>query len=118
MCCSSGICGPSVDPLLARFAADLDWLKSQGVSVQRFNLSRQPGAFADDAAVTAALQANGAAGLPVVKVDGELKCSGAYPTRAELAAWAHVAVSEAVAKSGCCEAAGSGGSAEKKQSCC
>lgn len=23
MCCSSGVCGPSVDPHLARFAADL-----------------------------------------------------------------------------------------------
>jgi hypothetical protein len=28
MCCSTGICGPSVDPQLVRFAADLDWLKS------------------------------------------------------------------------------------------
>jgi hypothetical protein len=27
MCCSTGVCGPSVDPELARFAADLDWLK-------------------------------------------------------------------------------------------
>ena len=40
MCCSTGICGPSVDPKLARFAADLDWLKSQGISVERFNLSQ------------------------------------------------------------------------------
>ena len=44
MCCSTGICGPSVDPELVRFAADLDWLKSQGVSVERFNLSQQPAA--------------------------------------------------------------------------
>lgn len=44
MCCSTGICGPSVDPQLVRFAADLDWLKGQGVSVERFNLSQQPGA--------------------------------------------------------------------------
>ena len=28
MCCSSGVCGPQVDPDLARFAADLDWLKA------------------------------------------------------------------------------------------
>ncbi|HRX83200.1 MAG TPA: arsenic metallochaperone ArsD family protein, partial [Pirellulaceae bacterium] len=27
MCCSTGICGPEVDPILPRFAADLDWLK-------------------------------------------------------------------------------------------
>ena len=49
MCCSTGVCGPSVDPQLARFSADLDWLKSQGVAVSRFNLAQQPGAFVDDA---------------------------------------------------------------------
>jgi hypothetical protein len=26
MCCSSGVCGPNVDPTLARLAADLHWL--------------------------------------------------------------------------------------------
>jgi arsenite methyltransferase len=45
MCCSSGVCGPSVDPRLPRFAADLDWLRNQGVQVERFNLAHQPQAF-------------------------------------------------------------------------
>jgi AhpD family alkylhydroperoxidase len=90
MCCSTGVCGPSVDPGLARFAADLDWLERQGVSVERFNLAQQPAAFADDAAVKAALEAHGEAGLPLVKVNGEVKSRGKYPTRAELAAWAGI----------------------------
>jgi AhpD family alkylhydroperoxidase len=90
MCCSTGICGPSVDPQLVRFAADLDWLKSQGVAVERFNLSQQPGAFAEDAAVKSALETKGEAGLPLVKVNGEVKSSGLYPSREELAAWAGV----------------------------
>jgi len=90
MCCSTGICGPSVDPQLARFAADLDWLESQGVSVERFNLSQQPAAFADDVAVKTALETKGEAGLPLVKVNGEVKSSGTYPSRDELAAWAGV----------------------------
>jgi AhpD family alkylhydroperoxidase len=90
MCCSTGICGPSVDPQLARFAADLGWLKAQGISVERFNLAQQPAAFADDAAVKAALEAKGEAGLPVVKVNDEVKSSGVYPSRAELATWAGV----------------------------
>lgn len=88
MCCSTGVCGPSVDPQLARFSADLDWLKAQGVSVERFNLSQQPAAFAEDHAVRSALETNGVAGLPVVEVDSEIKSSGLYPSRAELAAWA------------------------------
>jgi AhpD family alkylhydroperoxidase len=90
MCCSTGVCGPSVDPQLARFAADLDWLKSQGVAVERFNLSQQPAAFADDAAVKTALETKGEAGLPLVKVNGVVKSSGTYPSRDELAAWAGV----------------------------
>ena len=88
MCCSSGVCGPSIDPQLARFAADLDWLKGQGVSVERFNLAHQPATFASDAAVKAALEEKGEAGLPVVKVDGEVKSIGIYPSRRDLATWA------------------------------
>lgn len=88
MCCSTGICGPSVDPQLVRFAADLDWLKGQGVSVERFNLSQQPGAFVEDAAAKAALETKGEAGLPIVKVNGQVQSSGVYPSRDELATWA------------------------------
>ncbi len=93
MCCSTGICGPSVDPQLVRFAADLDWLKSQGVAVERFNLSQQPAAFAADAEVKSALESKGEAGLPLVKVNGEVKSSGTYPSRDELATWAGIGAS-------------------------
>ena len=30
MCCSTGVCGPSVPPALARFAGDLEWLARRG----------------------------------------------------------------------------------------
>jgi hypothetical protein len=90
MCCTTGVCGPTVDPHLARFAADLDWLTAQGVAVERFNLAQQPGAFAEDQAVRSALETLGEAGLPVVKVNGEVKSRGVYPSRTELAAWAGV----------------------------
>lgn len=94
MCCSSGVCGTSVDPALARFAADLDWLKASGVSVERFNLAQQPAAFVADAAVKSALETQGEAGLPLVEVNGEVKSVGVYPSRAELAAWAGVQAPE------------------------
>ncbi|MGK5093639.1 arsenite efflux transporter metallochaperone ArsD [Deltaproteobacteria bacterium TL4] len=87
MCCSTGICGPSVDPQLVHFAADLDWLKSQGVSIERFSLSQQPGVFAADASVTAALESKGESALPLIKVNDEVKSSGVYPSRTELAVW-------------------------------
>jgi len=56
MCCSSGVCGPEVDPVLPRFAADLQWLAAQGVSVERYNLSQQPQAFVANPLVKAALR--------------------------------------------------------------
>ena len=30
MCCSTGVCGPSVDPELVRVAADLKWAEGRG----------------------------------------------------------------------------------------
>ena len=121
MCCSTGVCGPSVDPQLARFSADLDWLKAQGVAVSRFNLAQQPWAFADDAAVKAALETKGEAGLPLVKVNGEVKRSGGYPSRDELAAWAGVSASAPAPKAasgGCCGPAKTTTGAPKSSGCC
>jgi AhpD family alkylhydroperoxidase len=85
MCCSTGVCGPSVDPALVRFAADLDWLSGQGITVERFNLAQQPGAFAERELVSEALRAKGEECLPLVLADGRVASEGAYPSRAELA---------------------------------
>lgn len=88
MCCSTGVCGPSVDPALAAFAADLQWAGEQGAEVTRYNLSQQPGPFAERADVRTLLAERGDEALPVVVVDGEVRSSGRYPGRDELAAWA------------------------------
>ena len=37
LCCGSGVCSVDVDQTLVDFAADLNWLKQQGVAVTRFN---------------------------------------------------------------------------------
>ena len=78
MCCSTGVCGPSVDPTLPRFAADLEWLKSKGVEVERFNLAQQLGAFSATPKVKQALNSHGTKSLPMILVDGEVKSSGGY----------------------------------------
>ncbi|MGA9776473.1 MAG: arsenite efflux transporter metallochaperone ArsD [Candidatus Dormiibacterota bacterium] len=87
MCCSTGVCGPKVDPGLARFASDLDWLSGQGVQVTRFNLSQEPGAFVANPVVSELLQLSGELALPTVMVEGEVRSSGRFPGRSELAAW-------------------------------
>jgi hypothetical protein len=85
MCCSSGVCGPQVDPLLAAFAADVDWLGAQGVTVTRHNLAQEPQAFVSNPVVQQTLQREGDECLPLLLVNGEIAARGAYPRRDELA---------------------------------
>ncbi len=90
MCCSTGVCGPNVDPALVRFAADLHWLANQRVAVERYNLAQQPQAFAANEVVKAALREYGNACLPLILLDGAVVSKGAYPARNELARMAGV----------------------------
>lgn len=84
MCCSTGVCGPSVDPELVRFARDVAWLKHHGVEVERFNLAQEPAAFVENPTVLALMQEKDAAVLPVVLVGDEVVAAGAYPSRQDL----------------------------------
>jgi len=86
MCCSTGVCGPSVEAHLVRLAADLAYLRHQGVAVQRFNLAHQPDAFVTNPDVVAAM-GEAAENLPIFEVDGAIIAQGRYPSRAELVAW-------------------------------
>ncbi len=91
MCCSTGVCGPEVDPTLVRFAADLEWLKTNGIEVERFNLSQDPGAFVGNPVVADAIRGRDDA-LPLLLVDGRIAAQGSYPGREVLAELAGVAV--------------------------
>ena len=104
MCCTTGVCGPEVDTKLVQFAADLDWLKSQGVIVQRHNLSQNPAAFVENKTVQATLTEKGEAALPALLVNGKLAIAGPYPDRVELAALLKLkaTAAPAPAKSSCC----------------
>lgn len=87
LCCSTGVCGPSVDPKLVQAAVDLEALKKQGVTVNRYNLAQDLDAFAGNEAVKALLAAKGTDVLPVTVFNGEVVKESEYPTADELAAW-------------------------------
>jgi AhpD family alkylhydroperoxidase len=87
MCCSTGVCGADPDAQLARFSADLDWLRRQGVEVRRYNLAKEPALFAANADVKRVIDETDGDGLPVFVVDGKVMGHGSYPERAELARW-------------------------------
>ncbi len=110
MCCPTGVCGVSVDPMLAQFAADLQWLGEHGVEIRRHSLGQAPQAFATNAAVLKELQA-GIDRLPVLCLDGNVISTGLYPSRAQLAhklglvaavAPAPAAIACCTPESGCC----------------
>ncbi len=116
MCCSSGVCGTSVDPALVRFAADLDWLKAQGVQVERYNLALQPGAFVASPVVKRALDESGPDCLPLVVCDGAIASRKAFPERAALAALAGVPFAPAARPAG--RRLGVVSKAEPSSECC
>lgn len=92
MCCSTGICGPGIDPELLRVAAALSALEEKGAPVKRHNLASEPQDFVANEVIAAILEKEGAGVLPVTLVDGEVAKKNAYPTNAEFAAWAGAAV--------------------------
>ena len=120
LCCPTGICGAEIDQKLVNFAADLDWLKSEGIEVKRINLSQEPALFAENEQVKSVLENSGVAGLPVILADDEMQSSGQYPDRVKLAQMVGVTAAEAVgqtptAAAGCCE---QNNDAEKSSSGC
>ena len=85
LCCSTGVCGPAVDPALVRFAADLHWLANQRIAVERFNLAQQPQSFAANEVVRTTLTQYGNECLPLILLNGAIVSKGRYPARDELA---------------------------------
>ena len=84
MCCSTGVCGVDVDPVLVQFAADLKWVGEHGITVERHNLGQEPQAFAANPAVVKEMEA-GIDRLPILVVDGHIVTTGMYPSRGQLA---------------------------------
>lgn len=109
MCCSTGVCGPDVDPALVAFAADLKWVAGQGVAVERHNLGQEPQAFAANPAVVTEMEA-GMDRLPIIAIDGQIVSTGVYLSRAQLASMLNLSVGKELPvrsvcctpKSGCC----------------
>lgn len=87
MCCSTGLCGVSVDPELLRISTVVNTLKQQNITIDRFNLSSAPMEFVNNKAVNDFINEQGADGLPVTLLDGQIALSGRYPTNEELTQW-------------------------------
>jgi hypothetical protein len=84
MCCSTGVCGPSVNKELLRVATVLNSLKNKGILIERYNLANNPQIFVDNKIINEILNTKGVENLPVTMVDGVVVKEGSYPTNEEL----------------------------------
>ncbi|MET2171525.1 arsenite efflux transporter metallochaperone ArsD [Enterococcus faecalis] len=95
MCCDTGVCGPGVDTELLRVSSVVQALeKTDGVEIERFNLTGNPGAFVENAKIGELLLAKGADILPVVLLDGEIIKMAGYPSNEEFSIYTDVDFSD------------------------
>lgn len=86
MCCSSGLCGPAIDPVLVKMNEAVLALQKQGVEVKRFNLSQQIKEVMSNKTVAEIIHKNGKKALPITFVNDAVFKTGEYPTYEELCA--------------------------------
>ena len=98
MCCSSGLCGPSIDPELLRMSLVVKNFAKVDYPVERYNLSSEPYEFVNNEKVQALLNDKGPEILPIVLVDGEVVLTGQYPSNEEFEEWTGILAAELVQK--------------------
>jgi hypothetical protein len=83
MCCSTGVCGPSIDTELLRVSTLIRNLEKNGIKIERHNLTSDPQAFIDNKVINGMLDKDGVDVLPVTIVDGEVVKTKNYLTNDE-----------------------------------
>src|SRR5699024_6571290 len=95
LCCSTGVCGHSVDEDLLRSTGVMKQLKEEDdVMMIRYNLAANPNSFVRNQNVIDIMQNEGQDSLPITVLDGEIVKIGAYPTNEEIADWLDVSLQE------------------------
>lgn len=84
MCCSSGLCGPTVDPALVAINDAVLQLKKDGIEVARYMINQSPMAFRSNPDVMKLIKEKGSESLPITVVNGRIIKYGAYPTYDEI----------------------------------
>ena len=94
MCCSTGLCGPSINPQLLRVATVINNLKQKGIVIERYNLNSNPKAFVDNIKVNELLKTKGVRILPITVVDGEIVKTKEYLSNEEFSKYLNISISE------------------------
>ncbi len=84
MCCSTGLCGPTVDQTLLDVNEMILQLQKDGFHVQRYQMTSHPNAFTGNLEVMRLVREKQLDALPITTVHGKVIKVGAYPTLAEI----------------------------------
>ncbi len=86
LCCPTGMCGPTIDPVLLDVNEMIVTLQDEGITVARYQMSTHAQAFARNGEVLKLLREKQLAALPISIVNGRIIKMGAYPTLPEMRA--------------------------------
>ena len=86
LCCPSGVCGPTIDPVLLDVNEMVLALQGQGISVARYQMASHAQAFVNNREVFRLVREKQLAALPITVVNGQVIKVGAYPILAEMRA--------------------------------
>jgi len=78
MCCSTGVCGPSVDPELLRITTLIGKIRANGGKIERYNLTDNPMIFVTETKVNQLLNDKGMDVLPAIMLDDQVIHTGGY----------------------------------------
>ena len=107
MCCSSGVCGPKVDPELAQFLGTMKFIEKSGdVAIERYNLGQQPQAFVSNTQVKSMLANGGEKKLPFIFINDTLIFQSRYPSKEELLQALGINEGSPSSKDSCCSGGG------------
>ena len=88
MCCTTGLCGPSVDEHLVRLNEGLKRLQAEdaALTVERYAINQRPFKFRDNADVYRLVTGTGKKVLPITVIGGKIIKTKSYPSYEEMKA--------------------------------
>lgn len=86
MCCSTGICGPSVDNNLVKISENIEILKNEfeGIVIERYQPQTHSMKFMANMEVGKLVRENGQKILPITVINGKIIKSGSYASLEEI----------------------------------
>lgn len=107
MCCSTGVCGPSVNQDLLTITSAFEAMQGvTNVEANRYNLSNNPDVFSGRPEILSAIKDDADSVLPITVVDDEIVKTGTYPTIDELSEYTGLVFVPAEQKNSCCGGSG------------